>query len=101
MKGMKYKKMTQFVALLLIFVIPIFSYAATTGDQDTGKTLVDKINDLLGGEYGLLLVVGSFFYGAVKAAMSHSFTPLLIGIGLALGIHYGPGLLTQMFGAVI
>lgn len=91
--------LTGYLSVIGLLGVPLVSFASTS--DTTGADLVSQIKTYLSGNLGLLAVLASFSYGVIHASRTHSIGPLLAGIGLAMGIHFGPGILTSIFGAVI
>ncbi len=90
-------KKIKFLALLTLCAIPLMA-SATTGDT-TFNDIVTQVKGWLGGSLGLTFVLVAFL-GAAAAVVGMAPMKIMFPVlGLTLMLHYGPGILENIFGA--
>ncbi len=84
--------------LMLIFtLLPLICFA-TTGDN-TFNDIYKQLSGYLTGSLGLVFVILGFLGAGAAVAGFSSMKVMFPVFGLALLLHYGPGILEKIFGA--
>lgn len=91
------KKIKPLLLLTLLSTLPIIASAAT-GDT-TFNDIVTQVKGWLGGSLGLVFVLMSFLGAAAAVVGMAPMKVMFPVLGLTLSLHYGPGILENIFGA--
>lgn len=88
---------TRLVFLAILMLSPALCFAST-GDS-TFMDVVTKVKDWLGGSLGFLFVLIAFLGAAAAVAGAANPRVMFPVFFLTLALHYGPGILEDIFGA--
>lgn len=87
----------KFIILATLLALPSLCFAST-GD-DTFMDIVDQVKTYMGGSLGLLFVMFSFLGAAAAVVGMASMKVMFPTFGLAIALHYGPGVIEKIFSA--
>lgn len=88
---------TRLLVLAILMLSPALCFAST-GDN-TFMDVVSKVKDWLGGSLGFLFVLIAFLGAAAAVAGAANPRVMFPVFFLTLALHYGPGILEDIFGA--
>jgi conjugal transfer pilus assembly protein TraA len=89
------------VALLLVVMVG-FAFSAFAGTTDTEfQQLFNKVISWVGGYAGKTVAVVFLAFGVIGGIARGTLVPALVGIGAALILAFGPGVLTGVVSATI
>lgn len=102
---MKHRLHPSLIVYLIVFtlvVMPGVAFAADTGDDSLGLgVFLDWLTNLLQGPLGKICALIAFTSGMIAGVARGSFMAVLTGVGFAVTFYYGPGIILNVFGAVI
>ncbi len=87
------------VALLAMLVVPTFAFAGTTGAEFL--TFYTWITGIVRGYFGRAISIAAVAIGALMSVAQSNPLPILVGIGFAVFLSYGPVVVNGILSATI
>ena len=87
------------MALAMGLCMMVTAFAGTTDTEF--QTLLNKVVGWAGGYAGKALAVVSLLVGVMTGMARTNFLPVIAGVGFALALAFGPGVLTGIVSATI